>query len=227
MNNESGIFHVAIDGPAASGKGTVAHLLSKILGIAAFDTGAVYRAIAVAVMRAMPQEHIKGATRDEILKILSYSRVNAAIINGATHVYIDGDDVTGQIRKNEVSQTSSYLATMPDVRKLCTKILQSVAVSQSLIVEGRDISSVILPNAKYKFYLTANVNVRATRRYKELLERGDGHIEYAQVLAETRHRDKQDATKGGLVKTADAIVVDSTKMTVDQVARHMLDCISL
>jgi len=203
------LIHVAIDGPVAGGKGTVARGLSQALGVPCLDTGAIYRGIAVAYRQN---------------KNLN-PNIKAKIINNITHIYLDGVDITYVLRENEISQLASYVATFPEVRKLCTRVSQELAKGHSLIAEGRDICSVVLPDAKYKFYLTAKIKVRARRRYEELIAKGRD-ISFHQVLKETKQRDNRDMTKGGLVKTADAVLVDSTKMTIDQTVQHMLQLIS-
>lgn len=204
------LVHIAIDGPVAGGKGSAVLGLSERLGIPCLDTGAIYRGIAVFVSK-------NGENFDNI-------GISASIIDGVTHIFLNGEDVTGKLRDNEISQIASRVATIPEVRKLCTKISQDIAKNQSLIAEGRDICSVVLPDAKYKFYLTADVGVRARRRYNELVARGQT-VTYEQVLAETKERDERDSTKGGLVQTPDAVVIDSTDMSIDQTVEFMLDLI--
>jgi cytidylate kinase len=203
------LIHIAIDGPTASGKGTASAKLSRRLNIPCLDTGAIYRGVAVAYRETNSFDNID---------------IVATIKDGTTHISLNGTDVTHMLRDNDISQIASKVATIPEVRKLCTKISQDLASRQSLIAEGRDICSVVLANAKHKFYLNADVNVRAKRRYDELVEKGK-QIPFEQVLAETKERDQRDATKGGLVKTFDAIEIDNTEMTIDQVVDTMLEFI--
>jgi len=212
----SDIYHVAIDGPSASGKGTAAANLSRELGIAPLDTGAVYRGMAVHAKNIgfpkLPDGWIESA------------KITAKIIDNATHIYLDGVDITGKLRENEISQIASKIATISEVRKYCINIFHEIAKKQSLICEGRDICSVVLPNAKFKFYLTASAKVRARRRYNELKARGQD-VPFKQVLGEIKSRDKRDATQGGLVKTKDAIVIDSSRLDIDQMTQRMLNLI--
>lgn len=218
-----GDLHVAIDGPAAAGKGTVAKMLSKRLGIPCLDTGAIYRGIGV-IADGVKEKY--GDKWPEYLPDkLDKTHIFAQIIDNVTHIIIEGVDVTDQIRLNHISQMASLVGTIPAVRKLCTRISQELAATYSLIAEGRDICSVVLPNAKYKFYLDADARERAQRRYDELTAKGET-VEYETVLRETVERDERDKTKGGLVKTRDAIVIDSTNLTVDQVVERMLGYIS-
>ena len=204
MTNQ--IIHVAIDGTVASGKGTIAKRLSESIGIPTLDTGAVYRGIAVHVAN--------GGTIEEIAS--GKKTLTAKIIDNKTHVFLDKADVTGKLRDNEISVLTGKIAPVPLARQICTKIFQDLAKDQSLVVEGRDICSVVLPNARYKFYLTASKKVRAKRRYDELLSRGQT-VPFKQVLKETKARDKSDMTKGGLKRTKDAILIDSSKLDPEQV----------
>ena len=225
-----GDLHVAIDGPAAAGKGTVAKLLSLKLGIPCLDTGAIYRGIGVIADGVREKYGDKWA--EYLPDKLDKTHIFAQIVDNVTHIYIEGEDVTDKIRLNHISQMASLVGTIPAVRKLCTRISQELAATYSLIAEGRDICSVVLPNAKYKFYLDADANERAQRRYDELISKDHGdngdspdpkeRITFDKVLRETIERDERDKTKGGLVKTRDAIVIDSTNLTVDQVVERML-----
>ena len=212
----SEIFHVAIDGPVASGKGTVARELSKRLGVPCLDTGAIYRGVAV---------HVQENGIENLFKI----HIDVKIIDGVTRIYLNNgtgmQDVTDKLRTNEVSRLTAQLATIPQVRMLCTRIAQDIAKRQSIVVEGRDTCNVVLPSAKYKFLLTADLKVRAKRRFDELAARGDA-VTLEEVIKQTKQRDKSDQEKGGLKKIPDAITIDATKLTVDEVVVHMLNYIS-
>ena len=200
------VYHVAIDGPVAAGKGTAAKALAKRLGIACLDTGAIYRGVALAYL-----------THDH--KLPEHIDLAAKIIDNVTHIFLNGTDVTGQLRNNEISVAASQMGGIPEVRKLAIKISQDIAKNHSMVMEGRDICSVVLPDAKYKFFLTAKAKLRARRRFEELRARGVA-IKFRQVLRETKQRDKNDAKN--LVQTPDAIVIDSTRLTVDQMVEYML-----
>jgi len=208
----SNIIHIAIDGPVASGKGSVARQLSEKLGIPCLDTGALYRGVAVFV-------------REQGQDKLGDIKMTAKIIDGATHVYLDKKDVTAFIRDNDISRMGSQLATIPSVRALCTGIAQGIAKNQSLIAEGRDICNVVLPNAKYKFYIDGHVKVRAARRHRDLVGKGES-ISYKEVLKQTKQRDKVDRKKGGFKKISGAIRINATNMTVDENVQHMLNYIT-
>jgi len=223
--NDMSIFHIAIDGPVAGGKGTIARGLSDSLGIPCLDTGAIYRGIAVACAPTYKINLSKDNINEAVVSALNRIKITAKVVNNVTRIYIDGKDVTDKLRENDISQIASQVGTIPEVRKLCTKVSQELAANQSLIAEGRDICSVVLPNAKHKFYLTAKVKIRAKRRYDELIAKGRD-ITFKQVLRETKERDKRDSKKGGLVKTPDAVLIDSTNMTIDETVQHMLKLIS-
>ena len=207
------MIHIAIDGPAASGKGSVARGLSERLGIPCLDTGAIYRGVAV-------------WAREYGTVNLSAIRITAKIVDGITRVYLDGNkDVTDKLRDFEISLLSSQLAHKPEVRALCTRIAQQIALDQSLIAEGRDICTVVLPNAKYKFYIDGDIKVRAQRRLKDLQAKGE-NIPFKEVLKQMKKRDRLDRSKrGGLRKNKEAIRIDATNMTVDENVEYMLSYI--
>jgi cytidylate kinase len=210
----SPLIHVAIDGPAGAGKGTVTKELSKRLGIPCLDTGAVYRGVAVLAKR------MGGA--ETIVNLISGARIVARIVDNVTRVYLDGEDITGHLRENDISQITAKVATIPAVRKFCTKIFQELASHQSMIVEGRDICTEVLPNAQYKFFLTASAEERAKRRHKELEDRG-ALVEYKQIFAEIVARDEMDSSSlGGLRRHPSATVIDSTKITPAEVVQKIL-----
>jgi len=183
------VFHIAIDGPVASGKGTVARELAKRLGISVLDTGALYRA-----------EALGGLEQVEI-------------IDGVTHVWVKGRDVTDKIRTPEISQKTSKLSEDANVREKINKFILEFAKKESMIVEGRDIGTVVLPNAKYKFYLTADVSVRAKRR----LEQNSDNMSLDEMISEVETRDKRDMQRvvAPLCQAPDAIVIDNTYLNFE------------
>jgi cytidylate kinase len=212
------VFSVAIDGPVASGKGTVARRLSEHLGISCLDTGAIYRGVAVFM-------HRYGLSLEELAeKVSAGINLQVKIIDNITRVWLDGDDITDKIRDNHISALASKVAVVKEVRAFCTQISRTIARSQSIIVEGRDICRVVLPDADFKFLLTADVKVRAERRYKDLAKNSE-NITFEQVFKETCLRDKSDREKGGFKEINDAILIDATNMTVDEAVRNMLQYI--
>ena len=218
--NTMEIFHIAIDGPVASGKGTIARELSKRLGIPCLDTGALYRGVAVYVH----DNNIDTNNETAVTSALQALRMDLKIKTNETHVLLGGTDVTSKLRENNISQVSSVIATYPQVRRFIVAKSQEIAKTKSFILEGRDISSVILPDAKYKFYLTAKTKTRALRRQADLAGKGIT-ITLRDMKNQVKERDKRDMKKGGLKQVKEAIVVDSTNLdvaqTVDAFISHM------
>jgi len=216
-------IHIAIDGPVASGKGTVARLLAKRLNIPALDTGAMYRAVAV----WMIEGGVDLSSESEVEFACTEIDMEVNIISGETIVFINGGNYTHKIRENRVSQLASDISLFPCVRNYLTKLQQKIAETQSFILEGRDISSVVLPNAKYKFYLTASVEARAKRRHAELVAKGQ-KITLDEVISQVEARDKQDKERNvaPLVKVKDAIIIDNTTLDIEQTLQAFCDIIS-
>ena len=169
MMEKDAIYHIAIDGPSASGKGTVARELSIRLGIPYLDTGAMYRGVAVYIYDKGIDYENQGAVAAELTNI----RMAVDVKNGETRVMINGKDITGRLRENQISMMSSKTATYPEVRKMMREHQQDIAKTQSFILDGRDICSAVLPNARYKFFLTADLDTRARRRYNDLVRKGE------------------------------------------------------
>lgn len=208
------IYHIAIDGPVASGKGTVAKGLSEKLGIPCLDTGAMYRAFAV---HAGESKDVEG-----LLKTFNLE----TIVSDKTYVKVNGVDVTNLIRQEHISMLSSYLSSYPIVRERMVALQQEIAKTQSFILEGRDIASVVLPDAKFKFYLTACVKTRALRRQAENKAKGI-EITLEEMMRQIEERDHNDKNKevGSLVCVADAIVVDNTDMSIEQTIAKFVETV--
>ncbi len=200
---------IAMDGPVASGKGTVSKVLAKKLNYLCLDTGAIYRAIAVCDLQGK-----------------DYHQSNIEIKcspDKRTLVYIDGEDVTTLIRSIEVSNHVAVVAMRPDVQDRVHQIQHATAGNFDLVVEGRETTSVAFPDANYKFYVTASLEERAQRRYMDYLRRGE-NITLEEVLAATKERDRLDMerTVAPLVKVPDAIEIDTTGRRADEVVDEML-----
>ena len=198
------VYHVAIDGPVASGKGSVAKALAKRLDIAALDTGAMYRAYGLA-MDALHQSHCNKID------------LAAQIIDGETHVFINGEDVTNQIRTAEAGRLAAKYATWPEARNIINNLIREIAKTQSMVVEGRDICSIVLPNAKYKFYLTSTPKVRAQRRLEQLrVDNPD--LTLKDVTKQIKARDKNDRKRAvaPLKRACGAIKIDSSKLSLEE-----------
>jgi cytidylate kinase len=210
---------IAIDGPAGSGKSTVAVELARRLGRLHVNTGAMYRAFTVKVLRAgLPLE-----PRDAIVRLLEDTTVALRPDDGGVRVLLDGEDVTREVGTPEVSRLVSPLSLMPEVRALMVREQQRLAREYDVVAEGRDVTTVVYPGAQYKFYLDATLDERARRRLEEFRTRGERTTLEA-VKRELAERDHRDATRAlsPLKQAEDAIVVDTTHMTPDEVVAHIL-----
>lgn len=209
---------VAIDGPAGSGKGTVAKKLSEICNLIYIDTGAMYRAIAYLTLK----NNIDIKDEDKIVELAKNAEIK--FINGKT--YLNNEDVSEKIRTMEVSKIVSPISSIIKLREILVEEQRKMADKSDVIMEGRDITTVVLPNANYKFYLDATVEERANRRYKELIEKGT-NTSYEEIIENIKARDYNDINKpvGALKKADDAIYIDSTNMTIEEVIKKMQDVI--
>ena len=213
-------MQIAIDGPAGAGKSTIAKQIAKTLNITYLDTGAMYRAITKGVI----DRKIDFADQ----KAIAQYAASAVITFKGQRVFLDGEEVTEGIRTPEVSEHTSEVAPIPEVRKVLVQQQQRIAEGTDVIMDGRDIGSTVLPNADYKFYLDAAVSERAKRRYEELQEKG-GTETMEQVLEDIRQRDYNDTHRelNPLRKAEDAIEVDSTDMSpqevIDAIYRRIKD----
>lgn len=208
-------MQIAIDGPAGAGKSTIAKLVAKKLGITYLDTGAMYRAVTLAVMR-------QGADFSDSASMIRIAG-ECDIALSDDHVFLNGEDVTDAIRTPEVSKHTSDVAPIAEIRDILVEEQRRIAEGTSVIMDGRDIGSVVLPGADYKFYLDADAAVRAERRYKELSEKGtDQTLE--EIHRDIIKRDYNDMHRESspLVKADDAVVIDSTSMGIDEVAQTII-----
>lgn len=209
---------VAIDGPSGVGKSTTGRLVARALNIPHIDTGAMYRAIALAALRAGI------GTRDEAALEDLASRVRIDFIPGERErLLLDGEDVTSQIRTPQVSMAASDVSAVPAVRRILVRLQQELGRRSGGVLEGRDIGTKVFPETPYKFFLTARPEVRAQRRYSELLAKGQS-VDYQSVLAESRRRDIQDSTRTDSPLTYDQTytVIDTSDLTIDQVAEAIV-----
>ncbi|MFH1848287.1 MAG: (d)CMP kinase [Candidatus Omnitrophota bacterium] len=213
---------VAIDGPAGSGKSTVSKLVAKRLGIFYIDTGAMYRA---ATLKAMEQKaDLKDA--EALTKIAEGSKITFATdpALGDIRVLLDGRDVSADIRRPDVTGNIKYIARVPGVRRHMVSLQRSLAKDKGAVLEGRDITTVVFPDADYKFYLDANVKERADRRFRELKQKGID-VTPDEILDDVKKRDQSDRTRdvGPLKKAKDAVCIDTTDMNIDEVAEAILE----
>ena len=207
-------LNIALDGPAGSGKSTVAKILAKDYNILYLDTGAMYRACALKALRSGidPKDVVA------VEKMLVELDLKVEYKEGKQHTILDGEDVSSAIRENAVSMAASNISAHHAVRVKMVEMQREIAKSMSCVLDGRDIGSAVLPDAKYKFFITADSKVRATRRFKELAERGET-VDFEKLHAEIVARDKQDSERefSPLVCAEDAIVIDTSKLDIDGV----------
>jgi len=214
---------IAIDGPAGSGKSSVARRVAALLGYLYLDSGAMYRALALkALRRGIALNDERGL---EELALGTHIELKAPTAQqeaaGAKNcVFLDGADVTQEIRTSEVAQAASRLATIAGVREVLVAEQQRAGAGGGAVMEGRDIGTVVFPRAELKIFLDASPEVRAERRWKEHQEKGD-HLALPEVLEEVRVRDKRDSERkvSPLVRAGDAVLVDNTAMDVEETAR--------
>jgi len=218
---------IAIDGPAGSGKSSVARVVAQRLGYLYLDSGAMYRALA---LKALQNGGIAMTSEKELEQLARAARIELQPVPPTlqdltihNRVLLDGEDVTQAIRTGEVAQAASRVATVPGVRAVLVAAQQRAGVNGGVVMEGRDIGTVVFPNAELKIFLEAAPEARAERRWKEHEEKGE-HLELAQVVEEVRERDKRDTERkvSPLVRAADAVLVDNTAMDVEETARLIL-----
>lgn len=210
------MYKIAIDGPCASGKTEVAKAIGKSLKILVVDTGAIYRALTLYCL-----EH-NVDIYDESSVIRNTKDVDVHLAHD--NVYLEGKNVTNEIRSAEVSKATAVVAKIPDVREKVTTIQRSLASKQSVVMQGRDITSIVLPDAEVKIYLTATPEERAHRRQRDLIAKGE-NISFEEVLKSINERDRADMTRdvSPLIKTEDSIEIDSTNLTLKEVVQEIID----
>ena len=210
------IFQIAIDGPSGAGKSTVAKIIASKLGIEYIDTGAMYRACGLKMLRL----GIPMAEDDALKNMLSETEID--IDHGK--ILLDGEDVSGLIRTQEVSKAASDCSAFKTVRVKMVELQKAMAGRKSVIMDGRDICKVVLPKAEYKYFITATPEERAKRRYLELNEKGQASS-YEQILKEVNERDYNDSHRAvdPLECQPDATLLDTTDMTIDEVVNYIIN----
>jgi len=211
---------IAIDGPAGSGKSTVSKLVAKKLGIANVDTGAMYRAVTYKLLKS-------GVSLDdieEIKRVLEETKITFEQRDNDFIIFIDGVDVTKKIRSEFISANVNIVASIPEVRNKLRELQRSVGLTTSCVIEGRDITTVVFPDTKYKFYLDAPIEERVKRRFSELKQKGE-EINFESLKESIARRDKLDQTRGinPLRIAEDAIVINTMGLTPLQVAEIIID----
>lgn len=211
---------IAIDGPSGAGKSTLGKRLAKELGLLYLDTGAMYRAVALAVLEA----GAKPNDEEKAVRIAADSTVELSGEPDHLHVWLDNRDVSGLIRTAEVSQAASIVSAIPAVRRILVEKQKLLGKrGAGCVLEGRDIGTVVFPDADIKLFITARAEERAQRRFEELCERGE-QTTFEHTLAEIIERDERDAnrTDSPLSIAENAVVIDSTEMSLDEVFEQML-----
>lgn len=217
------MISVAIDGPAGAGKSTIARAAAERLGFIYVDTGALYRAVGLKFIRSGADI----ASDTETEKLLAETTVEIRFSNGVQHVFLDDEDVSGLIRTPEASMTASAVSAKPAVRAFLLEMQRRAARESNVIMDGRDIATVVLPNADVKIFLTASVAARAERRWRELCEKGEC-VSLDEVCADIEKRDYNDAHRAAapLRQAEDAVLADTSFLTLEQSIELVLKIIT-
>lgn len=206
------MINVAIDGPAGAGKSTIAKAAAKELGFIYVDTGALYRAVAYNAVK-------NGVIDDEqgIISMLDDTKVELKYVEGVQSVYLNGEDVSGFIRTPEISMGASKVSAIPQVREFLLNLQREIAKTNNVIMDGRDIATVVLPDAEVKIFLFASPECRAERRYKELVEKGE-NVSFDDVLKDVNQRDYQDSHReiAPLKPSEESIMADTSELTLQE-----------
>lgn len=207
------MISIAIDGPSGAGKSSIAKTISKKLGFIYVDTGALYRAVGLKLLN----EKIDVADGEKIAEILANTTVDIVFKDAQQHVILDGEDVSDSIRTPEISKAASMYSAVPEVRASLLDMQRSIASKNNCIMDGRDIGTVVLPNADIKIFLFASAEDRAQRRYDELIKKGQ-NVTYEQILADMKQRDYNDSHReiAPLKCADDATKFDTTGNTFEQ-----------
>ena len=211
-------YNIAIDGPAGAGKSTIAKRVSGELSFIYVDTGAMYRSIALYLLR----KDISATDVEAVKVALEDIEIAIQYVNGEQHVLLNGEDVSGQIRTEEVGNMASKSSALPCVRAKLLELQKKLAREHDVVMDGRDIGTNILPDAQLKIYLTASVDTRASRRYKKLIEKGTD-CDLEAIKKDIEQRDYQDMHRetAPLMQAKDAVYLDSSDMTIDQVVEKI------
>lgn len=216
-------INIAIDGPAGAGKSTIAKAAAKTLGFIYVDTGALYRAVAYFML----SHRIDVNKEDKVASYLCDVVPELKYINGVQHVFVNGEDVSDKIRTPEVSMGASAVSAIPRVRDFLFDLQKKIAAENNVVMDGRDIGTVVLPNADVKIYLTASAEERARRRHKELTEKGE-NVSFDEVLADVNKRDYNDTHReiAPLKQAEDAILCDTTNVDLQGAIDMLINIIN-
>lgn len=222
MRSKKKAFVIAIDGPAGSGKSTVSKLIAKSLGLLYIDTGAMYRALTLKAMR----NGLDLNSESSLTRLAVSTNIDLKEAKGSLSVLLDGEDVSGSIRTPELTNNVKYIARVPGVRKEMVRLQRAIGERSGAVLEGRDIGTVVFPDADYKFYLDASIAERAKRRHKELVESGT-KVRLESIKSDVAARDESDIKRsvGALKAANDAVVIDTTELSIDEVVEKILSYI--
>lgn len=217
------MINIAIDGPSGAGKSTIAKKAAVKLGYIYIDTGAMYRTVGLYLNRL--GINIK-AEKEKVINSLSGINIDIKYENGEQHIFLNGEDVSSLIRTPEISMAASDSGTVLEIREKMTHLQRNLAKNNNCIMDGRDIGTFVLPDADVKIFLTADVRVRAERRYRELTEKGE-QVKFEDVLSGMVLRDKNDSTREfmPLKKADDAILIDTSDLSLDESVDAVIKCI--
>lgn len=217
------MINIAIDGPSGAGKSTIAKKAAEKLGYIYIDTGAMYRTVGLYLNRL--GINIK-AEKEKVINSLSGINIDIKYENGEQHIFLNGEDVSSLIRTPEISMAASDSGTVLEIREKMTHLQRNLAKNNNCIMDGRDIGTFVLPDADVKIFLTADVRVRAERRYRELTEKGE-QVKFEDVLSDMVLRDKNDSTREfmPLKKADDAILIDTSDLSLDESVDAVIKCI--
>ena len=213
---------IAIDGPSGSGKGTLSQLLAKKIGFHLLDSGALYRLVALAALK----QGVNIQDERQVEQVAAQLDVRFDITDESTHILLSGEDVTSAIRNEIISMNASVVAAYPGVREALLKRQRNFRQLPGLVADGRDMGTTVFPDADIKIFLTASAEAREQRRYKQLVEKGES-VDMNALIKDIQERDERDSkrTVSPLKPAADAILLDSTQMTIEEVLEAMLSLV--
>lgn len=225
------MYAIAIDGPSSSGKSSMASRVAKKLGILHLNTGRMYRALGLyafnnGLLGELDKDNSVIVKKEEVDQIIKNAKIDVQFLDGAQHTFLNGEDVSDKLDSTNVSDYSSRVSVIHEIRDYVVLMQRDIATKTNLVMEGRDITSHVLPNAKYKFFINAPVEIRAERRLKELNEKGYNYT-YNEILEDLKQRDYRDIHRDycPLVKVEDAIELDASDKTLDEMVDLLLSYI--